>query len=175
MIFADLEGFTAFSEQHEPQQVAAMLNEYFEVVIPPVVRRHGGEIDNIIGDALMVVFNARGDQPDHPRRAASAALELLDTMEAVADSHPGWPRVRVGVNTGVAVVSLLGAAGGRWHTAIGDAVNVASRLEGKAPVGTVVIGGATAARLPGAVTEPLGRIEVKGREEPVEVHRLISL
>ena len=175
VIFSDLQGFTSFSERHEAREVAAMLNTYLEEVIPPIVRRHGGEIDNIIGDAVMVIFNRRGDQPDHPQRAARAAMALLDGMEAVASAHAGWPRVRVGVNTGEAVISILGTAGGRTHTAIGDAVNVASRLEGKAPVGTVVIGAETARRLEGAVTEPFGTVEVKGREEPVQVHRLISV
>jgi class 3 adenylate cyclase len=175
VIFADLAGFTSFSERHEAREVADMLNTYLEQVIPPIVRRHGGEIDNIIGDAVMVVFNRRGDQPDHAQRAARAALALLDGMEGVAAAHPGWPRVRVGVNTGEAVLSLLGTAGGRTHTAIGDAVNVASRLEGKAPVGTVVVGGETARRLEGAQTEPFGSVEVKGRAEPVDVHRLISM
>lgn len=144
-------------------------------MIPPIVSRHGGDIDNIIGDALMVTFNSRGDQPDHALRAARSALELQEGTQLVADRHDDWPRFRVGVNTGEAAVSLLGAAGGRTHTAIGDAVNVASRLEGRAPIGGVAIGPETLARLPGAVTEPLGPIAVKGRDEPVEVSCLLGL
>ncbi len=175
IVFADLEGFTSFSETHEPTEVSAMLNEYFERVIPPVVQEHGGEIDNIIGDALMVVFNRRGDQPDHAERAARAALALQEHTVAVAAAHPGWPRFRAGVNTGTSLVGVLGAAGGRTHTAIGDAVNVASRLEGRAPVGGVVIGGETARRLRGARLEPLGALDVKGRDQPVDTFLLVSL
>jgi adenylate cyclase len=175
VLFADLQGFTSFSERHDPREVTAMLNEYFQRVIPPVVRRYGGEVDNIIGDALMVTFNTRGDQPDHALRAARAALALQERTRSVTDAHPSWPRFRVGVNTGEAAVSLLGTSGGRTHTAIGDAVNLASRLEGKAPVGGVAIGPATRDLLPGAVTEPLGTVTVKGREEPVEVHLLLAL
>ena len=175
ILFADLQGFTTFSEKHEPQDITAMLNAYFEVAIPPVVRQHGGEIDRIIGDALMVTFNKRGDQPDHARRAAQAALALQEATGRVADAHGDWPRFRVGVNSGEVSVSLLGASGGRTHTVIGDTVNVASRLEGKAPVGGVAIGSATRDLLPGAVTERLGSLELKGKSAPVEAWVLVSL
>jgi adenylate cyclase len=175
VVFADLQGFTAFSERHDPREVTEMLNAYFREAVPPVVRRHGGDVDRIIGDALMVTFNRRGDQPDHPARAAAAALAIQETTGRVADAHPDWPRFRVGVNTGPAVVGVLGSAGGRTHTAIGDTVNLAARLESQAPVGGVAIGPETARRLDGALLQPLGQLHVKGREEPVEAHRLIEL
>ena len=175
VLFADLQGFTAFSEQHEPAEVTAMLNTYFEVVVPPVVRRHGGDVDRIIGDALMVTFNKRGDQPDHARRAAEAGLALQEAATAVRAAHPNWPQFRVGVNTGIASVSLLGTEGGRTHTVIGDTVNVASRIEGQAPGGAVAIGAATKALLPQARTESLGLVSLKGKAEPVEVFRLVAL
>jgi len=76
VLFADLEGFTAFSEHSSAQEVARMLNRYLVAVVPPIVRRHGGEVDRIMGDALMVVFNLRGDQPDHAARAVRAAVAL---------------------------------------------------------------------------------------------------
>jgi len=175
VLFADLQGFTTFSESHEPAEVAAMLNAYFEVAVPPVVKEHGGDVDRIIGDALMVTFNKRGDQPDHARRAAAAALALQQVTGRVADQHPGWPRFRVGVNSGPVSVSLLGTEGGRTHTVIGDTVNVAARIEGKAPGGAVAIGPGTKALVPEAVTEPLGRLALKGKEEPLETYLLISL
>ncbi|MGW1340713.1 adenylate/guanylate cyclase domain-containing protein [Kribbella sp. NPDC002412] len=175
VLFADLQGFTTFSEHHDPSEVTAMLNTYFQVVVPPVVRRHGGDVDRIIGDALMVTFNKRGDQPDHAERAAAAGLALQEAATAVQMAHPQWPRFRVGINSGVASVSLLGTEGGRTHTVIGDTVNVASRIEGKAPGGGVAIGPATKALLPEAVTESLGRLELKGKAEPLEVYRLVAL
>jgi len=175
VLFADLQGFTTFSENHDPAEVTAMLNTYFQVVVPPVVRRHGGDVDRIIGDALMVTFNKRGNQPDHAARAAAAGLALQDAAAKVCLAHPGWPRFRVGINSGVASVSLLGTEGGRTHTVIGDTVNVASRIEGKAPGGGVAIGPATKALLPDAVTESLGLLELKGKAEPLEVYRLVSL
>jgi class 3 adenylate cyclase len=175
VLFADLQGFTSFSERHAPQEVADMLNAYFQAAIPTVVRRHGGDIDRIIGDAVMVTFNRRGDQPDHARRAATAALALQEETALVSAQHPGWPRFRVGVNTGPVSVSLLGARGGRTHTVIGDTVNVASRLEGKAPPGGVAIGSATAARVPEARTRPMGPLALKGKAAPLEAHLLLSL
>ncbi|QNN52386.1 adenylate/guanylate cyclase domain-containing protein [Nocardioides mesophilus] len=175
ILFADLQGFTTFSERHEPAQVTAMLNAFFEVAVPPVVHRFGGEIDRIIGDALMVTFNKRGDQPDHAVRAARAGLALQEATAAVVAQHPDWPRFRVGINSGEVLVSLLGTEGGRTHTVIGDVVNSASRIEGKAPVGGVAIGPGTKALLPTAVTESLGKLELKGKAEPLEVHLLRRL
>ena len=175
ILFADLQGFTSWSEAHDPREVTAMLNTYFEVAIPPVVQAFGGDIDRIIGDAIMATFNRRGDQPDHAQRAAAAALAMQEATSRVAAEHPGWPRFRVGVNSGEVSLSLLGAGGGRTHTVIGDTVNVASRLEAKAPVGGVAIGASTLALLPDAVTEPLGPLELKGKAQPVEAHVLHSL
>jgi adenylate cyclase len=151
-----------------------MLNSYFDAAIPAVITPHGGEVDRIIGDALMVTFNKRGDQPDHARRAAAAGLALQAATSRVADQHPSWPRFRVGINTGPVSVSLLGTAGGRTHTVIGDTVNTASRLEGKAPAGGVAIGPGTKERLPEAVTTSLGMLDLKGKAEPVEAHLLLS-
>jgi class 3 adenylate cyclase len=175
ILFADLQGFTTFSEAHDPQEVTAMLNAYFEVAIPPVVSAHGGDIDRLIGDAIMATFNRRGDQPDHPYRAAAAALALQEATAEVAARHPDWPRFRAAVNSGEVNLSLLGAGGGLTHTVIGDAVNVASRLEGKAPVGGVAVSAATRDRLPGAVTEPLGALALKGKAETIDAYVLISL
>jgi class 3 adenylate cyclase len=175
ILFADLQGFTSWSEAHDPQEVTAMLNSYFAVAIPPVVQAFGGDIDRLIGDAIMATFNRRGDQPDHAERAAGAALALQETTARVAARHPGWPRFRVGVNSGEVSLSVLGAGGGRTQTVIGDAVNVASRLEARAPVGGVAISAATLAQLPQAVTEPLGPLELKGKSEAVEAYVLLSI
>ena len=175
VLFADLQGFTTFSEAHRPDEVTAMLNAYFAVAVPAVVSPHGGDVDRIVGDALMVTFNKRGDQPDHARRAAAAGLALQAATAEVARRHPGWPRFRVGINSGPVSVTLLGTTGGRTHTIIGDVVNTASRIEGKAPAGGVAIGPSTKALLRGATTRPLGRLELKGKSEPVEAHLLIAL
>jgi adenylate cyclase len=175
VLFADLEGFTGFSETHKPDEVARMLNEYFAAAVPAVVTPYGGDVDRIIGDALMVTFNKRGDQPDHAERAAGAGLALQRATSRLAEQHPEWPRFRAGINSGEVSVSLLGAAGGRTHTIVGDTVNVASRIESTAPTGGVAIGPETKAQLPYAVTTPLGQVQLKGRQEPLQVHLLIAL
>ncbi|WP_153395391.1 adenylate/guanylate cyclase domain-containing protein [Ornithinicoccus halotolerans] len=170
ILFADLAGFTPFSERHRPAEVRRMLNTYFDAAIPPVTR-HGGVVDRIIGDALLVTFNGRGDQPDHALRATRAGLALQQETGRIAQQHVDWPRFRVGVSTGEVAVGVLGATGGRTHTVIGDVVNTASRLEGQAPVGGVAVSGDTLARLPaGTVTEPLGELALKGKAEPVSAH-----
>ena len=175
VVFADLHRYTGFAEEHDPQHVAEMLNTYFTEVIPPVVQQFGGEIDRLLGDAILATFNTSGDQPDHALRAARAAVAIQEGAARVAAEHPGWPPFRIGVNTGAVVVGVLGTAGGRTFTVIGDAVNVAARLQSEAGAGEVIIGGATLRQVPGATVESLGLIEVKGRREAVEAHRLISL
>ncbi len=89
VLFADLQGFTTFSEGHRPDEVTAMLNAYFAVAVPAVVVPYGGDVDRIIGDALMVTFNKRGDQPDHARRAAGAGLALQVATAAGRRRPPG--------------------------------------------------------------------------------------
>ncbi|MDX6325907.1 MAG: adenylate cyclase [Nocardioidaceae bacterium] len=175
VLFADLQGFTPYSERHEPQEVAAMLHTYFEVAVPAVVAPYGGEVHQIIGDALMVIFNRRGDQPDHAQRAAGAGLAMQAATLPVADAHPGWPRFRVGVNSGDVSLSVLGTTGGRTLAVVGDVVNTASRIEGSAPAGGVAIGPATKERLTDARTTSLGPLTLKGKQDPVEAHLLLSL
>jgi adenylate cyclase len=175
VLFADLQGFTSFSESRPPDEVTKMLNEYFAVAVPAVKTLYAGEIDRIIGDALMVTFNKRGDQPDHAQRAAGAGLALQKATARLAEEHPDWPRFRVGINSGPVTVSLLGTEGGRTHTVVGDTVNIASRIEGAAPAGGVAIGPDTKALLPDAVTVPLGQMQLKGKREPLPVYLLTSL
>ena len=147
VLFADLEGFTSFSEGcAEPGDVVEMLNEYWAHAVPAVAKE-GGMVERFAGDAVMVVFNAAEDQPDHAARAARAALGLQRAATAVADRHPDWPRFRVGVNSGPAVVGNVGSAEHHSFTAIGDTTNLAARLQTVALPGQVVIGARTRADL----------------------------
>jgi adenylate cyclase len=172
VLFADLAGFTSFSEGRQPREVTEMLNAYFEVAIPPLVREHGGEIDRLIGDAIMATWGTRGDQPDHAERAVNAAAALQMETARLAAEHPDWPRFRAAVNTGEALVGVVGAESGRSYTVIGDTVNVAARLESRAPTGGVVVGGATLRAVPGLRATSLGEVEVKGKREPVDAYLL---
>jgi class 3 adenylate cyclase len=170
VMFADLEGFTSFSEGRDPREVSEMLNAYLRVAIPPIVREHGGEIDRLIGDAIMATWGTRGDQPDHAARAVRAALAVQRETSRIATEHPGWPRFRAAVNTGEALVGVLGAESGRSYTVIGDTVNLAARLEGQAPAGRVVIGAETLRAAPGTRVQALEAMQVKGRGAPVEAY-----
>jgi adenylate cyclase len=172
VLFADLAGFTSFSEGRPPREVTEMLNAYFEVAIPPIVREHGGEIDRLIGDAIMATWGTRGDQPDHAERAVNAAAALQTETARLAAEHPDWPRFRAAVNTGEALVGVVGAESGRSYTVIGDTVNVAARLESRAPTGGVVVGGATLRAVPGLRATSLGEVEVKGKRERVDAYLL---
>src|SRR5207244_9536098 len=114
-------------------------------------------------------FNKAGDQPDHAYRAAGAALALQRAAAEVAAEHPGWPVFRVGVNTGEAIVGLVGDRGHRIHAAFGDTVNLGARLEGQAPPGSVLIGAKTYEQLPpGVLAERVADLRVKGKARSEE-------
>jgi adenylate cyclase len=176
ILFADLQGFTPFSERTAPAAVHEMLNAYFGTLVP-LMQRHGGEVHQLIGDAIMVIFNQRGDQPDHALLACHAALALQREAGAISDDHPGWPRFRAGVNSGEVVVGLVGGnRGHRKHGVVGDTVNLAARLEGQALAGGVVIGAGTYAALPdGVEVERLPELQIKGKAAPVEAYVLRGL
>jgi adenylate cyclase len=166
LLFADLQGYTSYAERAGEEAAKAMLDEYFRDA-KPLARAHGGELTTI-GDAVFVIFR----EGDHPRRAAAMALAFQERMGEIAARHPDWPRFRAGVNSGEAVVGVTEA---RVWTATGDSVNLASRLEGQARAGEVVIGEATRAALAEARVEDLGELPVKGKEKPVRAYVLRGL
>jgi class 3 adenylate cyclase len=174
ILLADLTGFTSFSERHEPTEVTAMLNTYFERLVP-LMERSGGEVHQIVGDELMVIFNKQSDTPDHPARAARAGLLLQEAAGEVA--RPDWPTFRVGVNSGEVLAAVVGGPRGhRKHGVVGDTVNLAARLETSAPVGGVLIGEATFRRLPsGTLAERVPPLRVKGKDEEIEAYVLRSV
>ena len=173
ILVADLAGFTSFSERHAPDEVAAMLNAYFGRLVP-LMESAGGEVHQIVGDELMVVFGKGGDAPDHALRATRAALLLQRIAGRVAEEHPDWPRFRAGVNSGEVLAGVVGGPRGhRLHGVVGDTVNLTARLQAEAPVGSVVIGEETFRRLGArALVEPLPPQQVKGKREPVAAYIL---
>jgi class 3 adenylate cyclase len=175
VLFADLRGFTAFSERSSPEQVVALLNRYFGIATP-IVLAEGGTVDKFVGDAMMALFNAPVRQADHALRAVRAALAMQAAIEQIAADNAGWPRFRIGINSGPALVGNIGSAELRNFTAIGDTVNLASRLETSAESGQIVIGAATYAHIRDiAAVRRLGGITVKGKAAPVEAFVLLGL
>jgi class 3 adenylate cyclase len=171
VLVADLEGFTTYSDTRDPAEVAVMLRTYYEVAAPLVARRFGGEVEKFAGDGVFATFNRRGDQPDHPVRAVRAALALQQEVEDIRRDRPDWPGLRAGVNTGSVVVAEMGGIGYVVYPAVGDAVNVAARLQAAAPVGRVLVGESTRQRLPADI--PVRRIpdlHLKGKAQGVDAY-----
>jgi adenylate cyclase len=176
VLFGDLVGFTSFAERLSPVRVAEVLDAYWSIAAPLITREFGGALEKFIGDGVVAVFNSRGDQPDHALRAARAALALQERVAVLADEHPGWPRLRVGVNSGEAVLREIGGEGHVAYPLVGDTVNTGSRLEGLAPVGGVLIGAGTYDQLPdGAVVEARTGLKVKGKDKALNAYVLLAL
>lgn len=180
VFFSDLVGFTDLSEQlrDQPELMVEIVNAYLDET-SECLHRHGAYVDKYIGDAVMAVLGAPQNLPDHALAACRAALE---TQRAITGINARYTEktgvhlaVRVGLNTGEMIVGNLGSSRKKNYTVMGDAVNLASRLEGANKVfGTgILLGEETARRVQGAmVTRPLARLRVKGKLQAIEVHTL---
>jgi adenylate cyclase len=173
-LFTDVEGFTAMTHRADPEQLVAVLDDYFEGAAAIVVE-HGGMIDKIVGDAIHALFNAPLDLADHPRRAIDCAVALR-TWTALFRCRPGpqsigFGRTRIGIESGETIVGDVGIHAKLDYTAYGDAVNAAARLEAanKQLGSAICIGPAAAARCDPNLLRPLGTIEVRGRDEKIKV------
>jgi class 3 adenylate cyclase len=176
VLFADLADFTTFSEGKAASEVIDMLNRYWEGTVPVVVEREGGLIERFAGDAIMAVFNALDDQPEHALNAARAALAMQEDTARTAAEHPEWPRFRIGLNSGLAVIGNVGATGQRSFAAIGDTTNVAARVQAIARPGQVLLADPTYQRMRDRVrVEPLGPASLKGRTDPTDVYELLEV
>src|SRR4051794_1258119 len=166
VLFADLVGYTSFSETADPEQVKNVVDRCFARLATDITT-FGGQVDKVIGDALVALFGAPVTHEDDAERAVRAALRMQEHLVEMREEAGLELQMRVGVNTGEVLVGALRAGGD--YTAMGDVVNTASRLQASAAPGQVVVGAAThTAASRGVRYEPLGMITVKGREEPVE-------
>lgn len=179
ILFSDIRGFTTLSETRSPEQVVDLLNRYFTRQVE-VIYRHGGTLDKFIGDAVMAFWNAPTESPDHARRAVHAALDMLvaldDFKRELAERGEGLGEfdIGIGLHTGPAVVGFLGSDSRMEYTAIGDTVNLGSRIEGTTKgVARVLVSNSTRDACAGAAELRFthrGQFKVKGREQPVDLY-----
>ena len=178
VLFADIRGFTSMSEKLPPSDVVKVLNEYLDSMEEQVFQ-HGGTLDKYTGDGMMVLFGAPLEQPDHAERAVRAALGMQAAAVELGQRRSGEQKTvsyGIGIATGLAVAGHIGSTRRLDYTAIGDTVNLAARLEGKAPPEAVLISQATYEAVKGIViADELEPTMVKGKELPVTVYRVRGL
>ena len=181
VLFSDIRSFTSISETMEPRALLDFLNEYFTGMVESVML-HNGVVDKFIGDAIMAVFGAPVPHPDDPLNAVKAALDMRTRLRKINEAFQarGLPELRtgIGLHSGQVVAGNMGHAERMEYTVIGDAVNLASRLEGmtKELKCDVILSEDLFIQVERFVdTEPLHKIKVKGRDQEVMVYRLIGL
>lgn len=176
VLFSDIRGFTSLSEKLSPEEVVEMLRDYL-TTMTEVVFKYGGTVDKYIGDAIMALYGAPFDQPNHAEQAVRTALEFQEQVKALSERWEAKCGVRlrngVGINTGEAVVGTIGSQQRLEYTAIGDTVNLASRLEGltKDFLSPIVISENTYEEVKHLFySRYLGEVKVKGKEIPVKIY-----
>lgn len=174
VLFSDVRGFTTLSESMEPPQVVEVLNSFLTAV-SEVILEHGGMIDKFVGDEVMAIFGAPIEADDHAIRACRAALGIQEVLKEFEEASTPAVQAGVGINSGHIVVGSIGHEKRLEYTAVGDAVNVASRLEGLTrEVGADIVIGRRTMELAEESIEvrALGEIKVKGKEKPLQVFAL---
>jgi adenylate cyclase len=183
IVFADLHGFTSISEQLDEEKVLEILNAFFSDMTP-IIFKNDGTLDKLLGDGMMAIFGAPISRPDDPVRALRTVIEMMKALHAFNDKHrgQGWPELKIGigVNTGNVVAGYIGSEDHLNYTVIGDAVNVASRMQSISKQNEILITKA----VKDAVSDRLSEIEglisltslpaqkVKGKQEAIEVYRV---
>jgi adenylate cyclase len=177
VLFADIVGFTPMSEKMSPAAVSLLLNEYLSRMTD-IIFKYEGTLDKYIGDAIMAVFGAPLDMPDHAARSVKTALEMRDRLEEFNSERKEGPllRIRIGINSGKAVAGEIGSINKKEYTVLGDTVNTASRLESSvAKPMTVVIGENTYHSVKDQFDcRSLGNAILKGKEKEVAVYEVMG-
>jgi adenylate cyclase len=181
ILFSDIRGFTTISERLSPEEVVGLLNPYLEVM-SEVIHKHGGTVDKYEGDAIVAFFGEPMPFPDHALRAAKASLEMRLELKILTD---GWKaegrftdifEMGIGLNTGEVFVGLLGSEQRINYTVIGDAANLAARLQDQTKEFgyPILISGETNEQIKSEIkTEFVASRILKGKSEPVEIFRVI--
>ncbi len=178
VLYADIVGFTAFSEKSQPEEVAELMEGYFTHAVEAIFN-HGGTLDKYIGDCVMAFFGAPMRQDDHADRAVRAAIDFYVALDGWNAERrlQGLPHIasRIGINSGPVVVGDIGARRRVDYTVLGNTVNLAARLEEKiASPGEIVVGEMTHDLLAGKIpTESLGEFQLKGLSVPIVAYRVV--
>ena len=180
IFFSDVAGFTSFSEKLTPNELVALMNEYLSAMTD-IIEEHGGFVDKYIGDAIVAVFGAPLDDPQHATHAVQAALRCrarLEELNRTAAAFKGFKLgQRIGLNSGEALVGNIGSRRRFNYTVMGDAVNLASRLEGANKYfGSSIMAAETTVALacPGFLWRELDAIRVKGRAQPMKIYEPLA-
>ena len=179
VLFADLSGFTTLAERLDPEDVRTFQTRLFET-LGAAVARYDGFVEKFVGDAVLAVFGAPIAHEDDPERACEAALEMLERCSSLSrewESRLGQPvLLHIGVHTGPVVAGHLGDVAGGAYAVTGDAVNTTARLLSAAPAGTALMSATTYALVRHRfAAEPAGELALRGKTEPVAVHRLLGV
>lgn len=177
VLFADLEGFTSMAEEVSPEHLLEVLNRYHALVIDHV-KNQGGTVDKLLGDGLLALYNAPLQQEAHALRAIHTAVNIRNALPALHEEFETRFRLHVnfGIHTGEAVIGNVGTADVMDYTAIGDTVNLGSRLQGLSHGGQITISKEVYDQVADyIISEQLGPKKVKGREEPVITYEVVDL
>jgi adenylate cyclase len=177
VLFTDMRGFTAFSEATEPELVVESLNKYFTIGTEAILE-YGGYIDKFIGDAILGVFGVPISYHDHAMRAVKASFYMQHALKeaAVKQGNELLAKIGIGINSGVLVSGNIGSQKKMEYTVIGDTVNVASRLNGLAGAGEVVLSEEVKKRLDKSIIlRKMKPATVKGKTEPIQIYRVIDI
>jgi adenylate cyclase len=181
ILFSDVRGFTSISEALSPEHLREYINEYLTDMSDIIRAKHRGTLDKYIGDAIMAFWNAPVEDPFHPRSGILAAMEMLRQCDTLNERFAarGWPtlKIGIGVNSGSVRVGDMGSNIRKAYTAMGDAVNVASRLEGRTKhygVG-ILVGEASRKLVQDVVFKEIDKIKVKGKDEALTIYEPIGM
>ncbi|HEX2437509.1 MAG TPA: adenylate/guanylate cyclase domain-containing protein [Methylomirabilota bacterium] len=178
-LFCDIRGFTATAESLPPEEVVELLNAFYELMIETTFK-HDGTLDKFLGDGVMAVFGAPLYRADHALMAARTALAMQAGMRELSAQRVAAGKsplsVGIGLNAGEVIAGTVGTSARMEYTVVGDCVNLASRLQSSARPGQILVSADTYTRLNGSVHgRSLGRLAMKGKDEPIEVWELLGL
>lgn len=180
ILFSDVRGFTTISERLDPKELSQLMNEFL-TPLSRVIYKHNGKVDKYMGDCIMAFWGAPKPEPCHARNAILAGIEMQQTLEKLQPyfKERGWPEIHVGVgiNTGKVSVGNMGSEARVAYTVMGDAVNLASRLEGITKIYGVgvIVGENTRNAVSDFICRELDQVRVKGKDKPVSIYEPIGM